>query len=237
MGERAPLEQKRASALRTGLHLLGVLAGAGLGALLVGGACIQREPLPKGVRETAAIAAPSGSVKSGAPASVSAKGAVYPNGSVLVAEIAPCRVSVFELDRVRWTREFASCGGVLDASVASDSTAYVRTAHALFAIQPDGRERWRAALEDSVPGMIATPTTMADSRVVIASNPRAIAAFARDGKPSWRFSAPSDETIVAPPMGMKTEGIALLTSHAAYALGSDGELRWRAAVSALPRVP
>jgi outer membrane protein assembly factor BamB len=237
MGERAPLEQKRAGALRTGVHLLGVLAGAGLGALLVGGACIQREPLPASVRETAPIAASSASVKGAAPASASARGAVYPNGSVLVAEIAPCRVSVFELDRIRWTREFASCGGVLDASVASDSTAYVRTAHALFAIQPDGRERWRAALEDSVPGMIAQPTTMADSRVVIASNPRAIAAFARDGKPSWRFSAPSDETIVVPPMGMKTEGIALLTSHAAYALGSDGELRWRAAVSALPRVP
>jgi outer membrane protein assembly factor BamB len=88
-----------------------------------------------------------------------------------------------------------------------------------------------------VPGTIATPTTMADSRVVIASNLRALAAFTREGKPSWRFSAPSDETIVAPPMGMKTEGIALLTSHAAYALGSDGELRWRAAVSAQPRVP
>jgi outer membrane protein assembly factor BamB len=180
---------------------------------------------------------PNPSARAAASSVPGARVAVYPNGSVLVAEIAPCRVNVFELDRVRWTREFASCGGVLDASVASDSTAYVRTAHALFAIAPDGRERWRSAIDVSVSGTIATPTTMADSRVVIASSTRAIAAFARDGKASWRFSAPSDETIVAPPMGMKTEGVALLTSHAAYALGSDGELRWRAAVSALPRVP
>jgi len=237
MGERSLLEQKRSSAFRTGVHLLGILVGVVLGAVLVGGACIQREPLPTGAKERSAVVAPSPSARVAAPATLGARVAVYPNGSVLVAEIAPCRVNVFELDRVRWTREFASCGGVLDASVASDSTAYVRTAHALFAIAPDGRERWRSALDDSVPGTVATPTTMADSRVVIASNPRAIAAFARDGKASWRFSAPSDETIVAPPMGMKTEGVALLTSHAAYALGSDGELRWRAAVSALPRVP
>jgi outer membrane protein assembly factor BamB len=237
MGPPALEEQKRSSALRTGVHLLGVLVGAGLSALLVGGACIRREPLPTGAKEPTPIAVPSASSRGSAAAIAGARVAVYPNGSVLVAEVAPCRVNVFELDRVRWTREFTSCGGVLDASVASDSTAYVRTARALFAIAPDGRERWRSALDDSVPGTIATPTTMADSRVVIASNTRAIAAFARDGKASWRFSAPSDETIVAPPMGMKTEGIALLTSHAAYALGSDGELRWRAAVSAPPRVP
>ena len=237
MGERDPETRSRASTLRAGLHLLGVLAGAGAGALLVGGACIQREPLPSSTRETTAALPPTSSVRNAGAPSAGSRLAVYPNGSVLVAEIAPCRVSVYEIDRVRWTREFASCGGVLDASVASDSTAYVRTAHALFAIASDGRERWRAALDDSVPNTIATPTTMADSRVVIASSTRAIAAFTRDGKPSWRFSAPSDETIVAPPMGMKTEGIALLTSRAAYALGSDGELRWRAAVSALPRVP
>ena len=218
--------------------LLGLLGVAACCGVLAGGACIQREPPPgSGALETTPVAPPSGSSAVKTDSNAGSRVAVYPNGSVLVADIAACRVNVFELDRVRWTREFASCGSVLDASVASDSTAFVRTAHALFAIAADGRERWRVALADSVPRAIATPTTMADSRVVIVADARAVNAYGRDGKPSWRFSAPSDETIVAPPMGMKTEGIALLTSHAAYALGSDGELRWRAAVSALPRVP
>jgi outer membrane protein assembly factor BamB len=236
MGRGALPSRENARQWRIG-GLLGLLGFAAIGGVLAGGACIQREPPPgSGAIETTPVTAPSAKPRP-ADSSAGSRVAVYPNGSVLVADIAACRVNVFELDRVRWTREFASCGSVLEASVASDSTAFVRTAHALFAIAADGRERWRVALADSVPRAIATPTTMADSRVVIAADTRAINAYARDGKPSWRFSAPSDETIVAPPMGMKTEGIAILTSHAAYALGSDGELRWRAAVSALPRVP
>src|SRR5688572_1799849 len=236
MGRGALPSRPSASPWRIG-GLLGLLGAAAIGGVFAGGACIQREPPPgSGALETTPVPAPSAATAKANDSSAGSRVAVYPNGSVLVADIAACRVNVFELDRVRWTREFASCGSVLEASVASDSTAYVRTAHALFAIAADGRERWRVGLADSVPRAIATPTTMADSRVVIAADTRAINAYARDGKPSWRFSAPSDETIVAPPMGMKTEGIALLTSHAAYALGSDGELRWRAARSEERRV-
>ena len=73
---------------------------------------------------------------------------------------------------------------------------------------------------------------MADSRRC--RRVAALSCLELDGKPAWRFSMPASETIVAPPVGMRTEGIAVVTSRAAYAIGADGELRWRAAVSAAP---
>src|SRR5215510_14971263 len=100
MGERALPLRASASPWRIG-GLLGLLGAAGIGGLFAGGACIQREPPPgSGALETTPVVAPSGSVaktESGAGSRV----AVYPNGSVLVADIAACRVNVFELDRVR----------------------------------------------------------------------------------------------------------------------------------------
>jgi hypothetical protein len=155
--------------------------------------------------------------------------AIYPNGAVLVTNPKLCRVSTLQSDRLRWMRDFASCGGFVAAAVARDSVAYVRAGKELFAIEIDGRERWRISLEGEVPQAIAAPTTMPDSRVVVAASPRSVVAHDLDGKHAWRFSAPADESLLALPVGMHTEGVVLVTSRAAYALGGNGELRWRAA--------
>jgi outer membrane protein assembly factor BamB len=197
-------------------------------------ACSRRQPPPgSGALETT----PTGPNASSGPPLADGSNprvAIYPNGALIVADPKQCRVTVLELEQIRWTREFASCAGLVDPAVAADSVAYVRTARELFAIERDGRERWRAALDADVPRSLGSPTTMADSRPVIVASPRSVVAYQLDGKPAWRFSMPASETIIAPPVGMRTEGIAVVTSHAAYAIGADGELRWRAAVSAAP---
>lgn len=163
--------------------------------------------------------------------------AIYPGGALLLGEPAVCRVSAIESDRVRWMREFASCGGLVELAVANDSTAYVRTGDQLFAIDFDGRERWRTSFDAQVPRAIATPTAMLDSRAVVATSPHSISAYQLDGKPAWRFSTPTNETIMAAPSGMRTEGVGVATSHAAYVLGPAGELRWREAAAFAKSAP
>jgi outer membrane protein assembly factor BamB len=163
--------------------------------------------------------------------------AIYPDGAVLVTDPKLCRVSALQTDRLRWMRDFASCGNFITAAVAGDSVAYVRAGNELFAIETNGRERWRASVEGEVPVAIAAPATMPDSRVVIAASPRSVVAHDLDGKPAWRFSAPADESLLAPPLGMHTEGVMLVTSRAAYALGGNGELRWRVAFNGASSAP
>jgi hypothetical protein len=62
---------------------------------------------------------------------------------------------------------------------------------------------------------------------VIAESPRNVAVYDSHGKAAWRFALPSAEVLVAPPEGLPTEGVALLTEAASYQLGADGRLRWR----------
>ena len=200
------------------------------GLILVVSGCKQPPPPPgSGALETTPVASGLGSAIPPLAAEAGPRLAIYPNGAVLVTDPKLCRVSALQSDRLRWMRDFASCGNSLTAAVARDSVAYVRAGKELFAIETDGRERWRAALEGEVPEAIAVPTTMLDSRVVIAASPRSVVAHGPDGKPAWRFSAPVDESLLASPIGMHTEGVVLVTSRAAYALGGNGELRWRSA--------
>jgi outer membrane protein assembly factor BamB len=132
----------------------------------------------------------------------------YPSGAILVLEPVPCRVQAVDAGKQVWLRNYPTCGGVLEAAVGRDSTAYVRAGRELAAIEREGAERWRIPVESTdLPRGIATPTTMADSRVVLADSPRSIVVYDADGKPSWRFALPSEEALVAPPQGLPTEGV------------------------------
>jgi outer membrane protein assembly factor BamB len=156
----------------------------------------------------------------------------YPNGAVLILEPTVCRVQAIGSGKQLWTRNYPGCGGLLESAIARDSTAFVRAGRELAALGNEGRERWRIKLEgDQIPRAIAAPTTLADSRVVIAESPRAVAVLDADGRPAWRFSVPTEEVLVAPPEGLATEGLALLTGVASYVLGADGELRSRVATT------
>jgi outer membrane protein assembly factor BamB len=195
--------------------------------LLAVAACKERAPpAGSGAIETTPSA---GASPSSAPAVTSPERIVsFPGGALLVAEPGRCRLRAVSAGTQLWSRTFAACNGLLEPAIARDSTAYVRAGAELAAIELGGAERWRVRVEgDAIPRAIARPTTLADSRAVIAESPRSVAAYDAKGRPAWRFSLPSDETLVAPPEGLPTEGVALLGGASSYLLGADGKLRWR----------
>lgn len=192
-------------------------------------ACLERPPPPgSGAVETT----PTGSAaRAGAPpAAAGPRVYACPNGSVLATDPKTCRVALLHDGIVRWDRELSGCAGLLEAAVAPDSTAYVRTPKTLSSFSPDGALTWTVKLDDpTLPRTIAAPAPLADSRVAIAGSKKSLIVHDRDSKVSWTFSPPSEEEILAPPEGMKTEGIIVMTSQATYYLGATGEIRWRIA--------
>jgi hypothetical protein len=160
----------------------------------------------------------------------------FPGGAALVADPAQCSVSMLDGEQgVRWHAALPRCGGIADLVVAHDSTAYVRTLMGLHAFSIDGGERWRIAVgANPVPRSIFAPAVTPDSAIVVASSTRVVVAFRPDGQEQFRFQLPDDETLIAPPVGNATEGVLLLTSQAVYALGAEGQVRWRKATGPSP---
>ncbi|HVU05836.1 MAG TPA: hypothetical protein VHE30_29005 [Polyangiaceae bacterium] len=191
-------------------------------------ACGTREP-PRGsgALETTptASAAPEAHVEKSRRAVIPA-----PNGAILVVDPLGCRVELVQQGESRWVHDFEKCGGLLDAVVALDSVTYVRDDQGVTSFDITGAVRFRAPVPSgSLPVALFPPTALADSRVAVAVAPGKITVFERDGKPAWSFSPTSEEVLVAPPAGMKTEGLTLFTSQAVYLLGATGEIRFRAA--------
>ena len=154
----------------------------------------------------------------------------YPNGSIVTTDPKTCRVTLIRDATQRWDHELSGCGGLLEATVAMDSMLYVRDLKNLSSFDPEGTLRWAVRLTDAPPQYtLATPAALADSRVALASTAKSVVVYERDGRVSWTFSPPSDEVLSAAPVGMKTEGIILITTRAAYYLSATGEVRWRVA--------
>jgi outer membrane protein assembly factor BamB len=196
---------------------------------LVALACSERPPPPgAGALETT----PTGGATPGqAPISLSLPVIqAYPNGSVVTVEPKTCRVGLLRDGSVRWDHEMSGCGGLLETTVAADSTLYVRDQKSLTGFDPDGAQRWTVRLPDAPPPRaLATPSALADSRVVLAATTKSVVVYDREGKVSLSFSPPSEEVLVTAPVGMKTEGFILMTSRAAYYLSATGDVRWRVA--------
>jgi hypothetical protein len=156
--------------------------------------------------------------------------APFPSGAVLVTDATTCTVSRFEgiSKGALWSVILPQCEGVLEAAIAPDSVSFVRTPTALVAIGPDGKERWRLSVgNEPLPRGLMVPAVTLDSMVIVASTSRVVMAFKNEGVQAWRFSVGEDETLVAPPLGSRGEGVFLLTNRAIYNVGSDGTLRYR----------
>lgn len=215
----------KAVCLHSGSRMRVHLAVLGL-AILAG--CGERTPpTGSGALETT----PTGSASRPlAPALASMPVALtFLNGSVLTTNPKACRIALLRDGTTLWERETSGCGGLLEACIAMDSVVYVRTEKELTAFAPDGTLRFATKLSDpSPPRALAAPSSLADSRVAIATTSKTLVVYERDGSVSWSFSPPSDEVLIASPVGMKTEGIILMTSQGVYYLGAGGETRWRA---------
>jgi len=190
--------------------------------------CCQERPPPPGSGALETTPTAPGATQA-APVGLSSSQVIpYPNGAILVLEPLPCRVQAVEDGKQAWLRNYPTCAGLLEGAVGRDSTAYVRAGRELAAIERNGAERWRITVDGSgLPRSIASPTTLADSRLVLADSPRSIVVYDADGRLSWRFALPSEEVLAASPQGLPTEGVAVLTGAASYIFSADGELRWR----------
>jgi outer membrane protein assembly factor BamB len=200
-------------------------------------ACSDRPP-PRG--SGALETTPTGSAAHPrAPALISRPATLaYANGSVLTTDPPSCRVVLLSEGNTRWDRQLPDCGGLLEAVVAMDSMLYVRDSTKLSSFDAEGTLRWSAKLEGGpMSQAIAAPTAMADSRVALATTPRRVDVYERDGKVAWSFSPPSEEVLRTSPVAMMTEGMIVLSSRAAYYLGASGETRWRIAGPVRPSQP
>jgi hypothetical protein len=154
----------------------------------------------------------------------------FPGGAVLVTDAITCTVARYEVTAkgAQWTALVPQCQGALEAVVAPDSVSYVRTPAALVAIAPDGKEKWRANV-DNVSRALLTPAVTPDSLVIVAASARVVIGFRNDGSQAFRFSVAEDETLMTSPLGSRGEGVFLLTNRALYNVGSDGAVRYRRA--------
>jgi hypothetical protein len=158
----------------------------------------------------------------------SPRAVAYPNGAVLTLDPATCRGELFHDGKRAWAVNFADCAGLLEPVVALDSVAYVRGAKSLWAVLLRGAVEWTIPIESTnLPLSLAAPTALPDSRVAIAVTPSKIVTYEHDGSMAWSFSTPAEEALVSPPVGMKTEGLTIMTSAAEYLLAGTGEIRWR----------
>jgi hypothetical protein len=194
-------------------------------AAFVSCACSARTPPPgSGSLETTPT---GGALVPHEPVSV-ARVITYPNGSVLTVDPADCRIRLLRDGKVRWEHSSSACAGFLEANVAMDSTLYVREPKELSSFDADGALKWAKAITEPIPPQsLALPAVLPDSRMAFATSSRNVSVLDRDGSVSWTFALPSGEDLVAPPIGMKTEGLVLVTSRAVYYLGASGEVRWR----------
>lgn len=161
-----------------------------------------------------------------------------PNGSVATSDPKTCRVALLRDGIVRWDRELSGCGGILEVTVAMDSSLFVRTPKTLSSFTPEGALSWATKMDDpALPQSISAPTSLPDSRGAVAVSKKSLVVYERDGKVSWTFAPPSEEEITAPPEGMRTEGVILMTTQATYYLGATGEIRWRVANASVPSGP
>lgn len=161
--------------------------------------------------------------------------AAFPGGAVLVGDATNCTASRFEsgAKAAVWSLMIPLCDGVMEAAVAPDSVSYVRVRRALVAIDLNGKETWRLAIDtDPVPWALLAPAVTLDSLVMIATGTRSIVAYKNDSTQAWRFGVAEDEVLVASPIGSRGEGIYLLTNRAVYNLAADGTLRFRRARTA-----
>jgi hypothetical protein len=204
--------------------LLGLVAAAPA-------ACQVHDPEPSPTRESAPASA--GIVPAAKRTSAPHVG-TYPNGGALVVEPSTCSVTRV-MDTVRWTRSVAPCDQSVEAVVALDSTAIVRTPEALLGLDPDGSELWRVPLADPPPpAPLAAPTVTRDSLAVIAMSPQLVVAF-RKGREAWRVTLPASDALIAAPTGSPTEGVLLASARGVRALGADGSLRWSTAPPLAPK--
>jgi hypothetical protein len=202
--------------------------GAVLAVVAVVG-CRPRTPPPgSGAVETTPSA-------SSAPASAQARAMPrtvvgFPGGAVLDVDPARCELRVIDDHGPRWVRELPGCRGVLSATIASDSTVYVRTRDSLRQFSFEGDQRWSVPVSE-VDREIAHPTTLRDSRPVLATSPREITVFSSTGNPAWRFALPAGEVLGAGPSGLAMEGVVLASRNAVYVVGSNGQLHFRVAAN------
>lgn len=151
----------------------------------------------------------------------------YPNGYAVVGLGDRCELVMRGIaPEDGWTRQLKGCDGMLEVSAASNSNAYARTPTRLYAFDPKGKLLWDVKVEP-VPEALLTPDALLDSSVVTLESRNLVVAYSPTGERAWTFKIDGEEKITAAPIASRTEGTLVVTNAAVYAIGADGNIRWR----------
>jgi hypothetical protein len=126
---------------------------------------------------------------------------------------------------VKWT--FQTGDNVASSpAIAPDGTIYVGTASlegALYAVNPDGSQKWRIRLG----GAVLSPALAPDGTIYVGSSyTNAFWAIAPQGTNKWTFYTPGAEIQSAPAVAADGAVYVGCGDGKVYALNSDGTKRW-----------
>jgi PQQ-like domain len=156
---------------------------------------------------------------------------VLPNSSVVMVEHS--RVAAYSPNGDQmWSFELPA-GDTVDARpvAALNSTAYVRGAQAIYALDPNGKLLWQSPHADhgaKVRGMVA----LGDSTLAITSGDNSLVAFDNSGKPRWTYQLPDGDGLTSTPVIAPNSAIYVRGRARIYAIGPQGNLLWAKALGA-----
>jgi hypothetical protein len=128
---------------------------------------------------------------------------------------------------------------VSEPRVAADSTTHLLTNQRVHAISPDGKQRRARPLpppfSTSQQGAMSwSLVLLPDSSVVLSDGSKTIVRLTTSGEESWRYSLPEGAEMAVEPVAGPNGSVYLRTFAWIYCVGSDGKLRWRVPLRALP---
>jgi outer membrane protein assembly factor BamB len=109
-------------------------------------------------------------------------------------------------------------------SIGDDGTIYVCSwDHYLYAINPDGTEKWRFDTGDAAE---TSPTIAADGTIYVGSYNGKVFSISPSGSENWRFQT-GNWVLSSPAIDVYNITYVGSEDHNLYALNPDGTLRWK----------
>jgi outer membrane protein assembly factor BamB len=122
---------------------------------------------------------------------------------------------------LKWSFSIGSGGEGQSPAVASDGTIYVASADRLYAINPEGRLKWKRHVSPP-----CSPAIGSDGTIYVCRRDELVA-LNREGKPKWTFPiGPRPKEVTSSPVLGPEGGIYFSGSKYLYALNPNGGLKW-----------
>ncbi len=119
--------------------------------------------------------------------------------------------------------------GAGNVSIGPDNTIYTGNSNGLFAVNPDGTQKWVYRLSSITVGL-GTPSIASDGTIYVPVNPSGFStkliALDPDGTQKWTLSLPTNRDLTTPTIGADGTLYAGSNSFGLYAINADGTVKW-----------